>query len=164
MARSKNPELPETWPQRARFVELVDAKVAEGTSLEAVAAALGRSSTRSLEHEWRYDKSRRPGRKTLELAAAYFGVSLWELDGPPAPGEPLVEEQGVAEDALPYSAEEQFDLRALGTNLKRLTPEARARVIEAWQAVLRTSVPMQATIETKVTRAKSNEGPKRSRD
>lgn len=82
MARPKNPELPDTWPQRARFVELLDGKLAEGVDLHKIAEALGLKSARSLKHEWRYDKSRRPGRGTIELAAQFFGVSPWELDGP----------------------------------------------------------------------------------
>jgi len=82
MARPKNPELPDTWPQRARFVELLDAKLAEGVDLHEIAEALGLPKTRSLEHEYRYSKSRRPSRGTIELAAKYFGVSTRELDGP----------------------------------------------------------------------------------
>jgi transcriptional regulator with XRE-family HTH domain len=95
MARPRNPELNDVWPKRARAVELLDAKIEalqlegldEASAYRAIADALGLKKTRSLEHEWRYDRSRRPGRNTLELAAPYFGVELWEIDGPDADNE-----------------------------------------------------------------------------
>lgn len=161
MARSKNPELVDAWPQRSRFVELLDAKLSKGVAYEKVAKALGLRSTRSLEHEWRYDRSRRPGRKVLELAADYFGVNVWELDGPQPYPEHVVGASRVEKSAVPYSVNEQFDLRSLKTTLKRLEPGARARVIRAWQAVLECSVPMQAAIQIDVKRAEGGAGAKR---
>lgn len=72
----------ESWPKRTAFLAYLDKALAEGFTYTQVAEALRLRSTRSLEHEWRYDKDRRPGRKTLELAAEFFHVPFWHLDGP----------------------------------------------------------------------------------
>ena len=78
----KPPRESRPWPQekRKRFAELLDAKLAEGVSYSEIAKALGLRSTRSLEHDWRYDKNRRPSRITLERASDYFQVSIFEID------------------------------------------------------------------------------------
>lgn len=161
MARSKKPELVDAWPQRSRFVELLDAKLSKGAGYEKVARALGLRSTRSLKHEWRYDKSRRPGRKALELAADYFGVDVWELDGPQPYHELHASGLRVEKSTAPYSVDEQFELRILRTNLKRLEPGTRAKVIRAWQAVLECSVATKVVIPADVQRAKGGAGAKR---
>jgi len=80
MGRPRKAEQADHWPKRGRFVELLDAKLAGGATYEEIATALGLASTRSLEQEFR--TKRRPGRGTLELAAVYFDVDVWELDGP----------------------------------------------------------------------------------
>jgi transcriptional regulator with XRE-family HTH domain len=83
MGRPRNPGIEEKWPaeKRARFIELLDAKLEGGATYQEIAKALGLPSTRSLEHEFRYDRRRRPRRTTLELAAPYFGVRVSEIDG-----------------------------------------------------------------------------------
>jgi transcriptional regulator with XRE-family HTH domain len=112
MARPRNSEIQDVWPKRARFVELLDAKLTTATYAE-IAKALKLTSTRSLEHEWRYDRSRRPGRRTLELAAPYLGVELWEIDGP--------------------AGDDEFG-NIMGILGKNLTPESRAAMIEMARA------------------------------
>ena len=112
MGKPRSSEISDVWPKRARFVELLDQKL-EMATYEEIAVALGLKSTRSLEHEWRYDKSRRPGRKTLELAAPYMGVDIWEIDGP--------------------DGDEDFG-NIMGILGRNLTPESRAAMIEMAKA------------------------------
>jgi transcriptional regulator with XRE-family HTH domain len=80
-APKKSPEN-DRWPQRRRFFELVDAKVASGVTLEEIAEAMGLETTNSLEVSYRKDRSRRPARTKIERAAEYFGVNISEIDGP----------------------------------------------------------------------------------
>ena len=111
MGRPRNTERNDPWPKRARFVELLDAKLNSGATYQEIADALGLVSTRSLEQEFR--TNRRPGRGTLERAAVYFGVELWELDGP--------------------AADEDFGA-IMGVYGKNMTPEMRASFIEMAKA------------------------------
>lgn len=113
MGRPRKAEIEDVWLKRARWNELVDAKLLAGVTYQQIADALGLASTRSLEHEWRYDRTRRPGRGTMELAAPYFGVDLWEIDGPAG------------------DAEFGNIMGILGANL---TPETRAAMIEMAKA------------------------------
>jgi len=91
MSRPRKPRTEGPWPQRLRFLDLLEAKVQEFAdegltrdgALKRVAKILGLKSTNSLENSYRYDFSRIPKRPTMEKAATYFGVPLWEIYGPP---------------------------------------------------------------------------------
>jgi transcriptional regulator with XRE-family HTH domain len=82
MGRPRNKDIQDVWPRRARFLKCLDAKLADGVTYAEIAEALELGSTRSLEHEWRYDRSREPGRNTLRLATVYFGKPPLEFEGP----------------------------------------------------------------------------------
>jgi len=107
MGRPRKAEHIDSWPKRSRFVALLDAKLAAGASYQEIAKALGLSSTRSLEQEFR--TTRRPGRNTLEKAAPYFEVNYWDLDGP------------ASDDEFGY---------IMGILGKNLTTKARVALIE----------------------------------
>lgn len=109
MPRARKPRNLDPWPQRDRFIELVDAKAATGVSLAEIASALGLTTTSSLETAYRYDHRRIPKRTTLQRAAYYFGVPLSELYG-----EPVDDDFG----------------NMMGVLGKNLTPEMRAAMIE----------------------------------
>lgn len=140
------------WPERARFRELVDTWMdarpgkSKGDLREDLASELGLTS--EYLRQLYSGKIKAPGREMVRTMAEVLGCPVADL----------LQDSGVAifemttEDAHAYTIEEQFDMRALGTNLKRLAPEARARVIKAWRAVLESSVPTNATIQMEVKR------------
>lgn len=140
------------WPERARYRDLVDQWMHERAGKtrselwEAFAQEVG--STPEYLRQLYSGKVKAPGRELLKRLAEVLGCP---------PGDLLQDSSApifdmAAEDMAAYTVEEQFDMRALGTNLKRLAPDARARVIKAWRAVLESSVPTKATIEMEVKR------------
>jgi len=124
MARARKPRESDPWPQRLRFMELVDSMVEAGTPLEQIADALGLPTTKSLEVSYRSDFSRIPGRKTMEKAAALFKVNLWEIYGPPE-----IEPKDELEQAR------EFIIDAMGSDITtRLTDD---QILKAFRVARR---------------------------
>lgn len=130
MPRPRKPRETDPWRQRDRFMALVDAKVAEGVPLEEIARALGLRTANSLEKAYRYDHARIPKRKTIELAAAYFGVEQSEIYGDATP-------TTEAEMARAFLTSGGMGSDEVGT----ITDE---QVIDAWRVALATARAMLA--------------------
>ncbi len=113
------------WKQRDRFMELVDAKIASGATVEEIAQAIGLKTVRSLVHGYRYDHARMPKRTTIQLAARYFGVSETEIYGED-PAE-------ISQEALARA----IAIQAMGADdVALISPE---KMLEAYKVALATA-------------------------
>jgi len=142
---------PDPWPERARFRELVDAWMDRhpgqnrGRLREELAHQIGIAP--EYLRQLYSGRTKSPGLDVIRRMAEVLGCSITELIQDRGP---VLEMDPQELDA--YSIEEQYDLRALGTNLRRLDHETRARVIKAWRAVLESAMPTKASIDIQVIR------------
>jgi len=131
--RSKNEDV---WPQRHIYVALLDQKLADGMTYPEIAKAVGLASSRSLEHEWRHDKLRMPGRQSMKRLAEIFGVTESALYGPTGahalqpPEDPFQGLRGLSEF-------DRVSLRRIGVEFASLTTTQRIAVVEALSAMIR---------------------------
>lgn len=117
------------WPQRERFRELFDAwKKAEGLTTAEATSHLG--VTEGTLKAILYRKTYKPGLEILQQAAGLFGCSITELvDDPGA--------NVAGEDVSQMRPEDRAFLRAIGSDLSKLTPQQVENAKAAWKAIVK---------------------------
>lgn len=130
MAQHKKPRDGDPWAQRPRFIELLDEKIKNGTTPEEIAAALKLKTTSSLDVSYRYDRSRKPERKVMELAAAFFNVPLSELYGETAPVTEIEKARAAVKDAHAGGDISSFTDEQVLNVYKAMLAVARAMLIK----------------------------------
>jgi hypothetical protein len=122
----------QSWLQYRRFRELADAQLAGGVSKEDQARGIGIELSTFVTF-YSGGGKREPGKDTLKKLSAYYQVQLSELTDDP--GAPVA---GVPQAQFAESSEEErVMMRAMGSDLSKLTPEQRRAAFEAWSAIVR---------------------------
>ena len=136
-----------SWPQVGIFkIRLKEYQGRTGRTQVQVADDLG--TTYGTLRFW-LSGTRPPNRENLHRAATVFGCSITDFIDDPGADVPGYGE-GEGKD---LSVEEKADLRAMGTDLSRLSPEQRPIVIRTWRALVDGFLKTNATLELEVLRA-----------
>lgn len=119
------------WPERGEFKRLVlEYRRKHGLARDAMAEILGLKE--SSLHCLLYDKRVRPSLDVVQKASEVFAVPIAVLASDPGGNVPGLGEPAPAILDLRTKAE----LRAMGTDLTRLTEEQRAVAIRTWRAMV----------------------------
>ena len=118
----------DVYPYRPNFKQAVKSlRTSRRIPLAEVANLLGLGL--DTLHDYLYKKHSRPGRLPLQELARLTGRPMADFDddpGAPPPG------------ATPDSSEiDRFMLRAMGSDLSKLTEKQKQNAFEAWRAIVR---------------------------
>ena len=121
------------WPQRSFARDKVlEYRKAKGLAPEQFAEMLGVRPSHL--HGLLYDKRTHPTLEFIQKLASILSLSISELADDPG-GDPP---PGITpEDYRAASEEDRVYLRAMGSDLGRLTPDQKRNAVEAWKALVR---------------------------